>query len=44
MCLSPPIAILLEILTQSLLTAYYCYEYKTAAAGIETKNGIKIFE
>ena len=39
-----PLTALVEIFTQSILTAYYCYEYKTAAAGIELNNGILMFE
>lgn len=30
------IATIIELMTQSLLIAFYCYEYKTAAACIDT--------
>ena len=39
-----PVTMLIEILTQSLLTAFYCFEYKTAAAGVDTTTGLIIFE
>jgi hypothetical protein len=39
-----PVTMLIEILTQSLLTAFYCFEYKTAAAGVDTTTGLMIFE
>lgn len=43
-CLSGPLAAVFEIVNQSLLTAFYCFEYKTAASGVDTKSGLKIFE
>jgi Etoposide-induced protein 2.4 (EI24) len=39
-----PLTVLIEILTQSLLTAFYCFEYKTAAAGVDTTTGLMNFE
>jgi len=44
LCLSKPLSALLEIFTQSLLTAFYCFEYKTAAAGVDTPTGLHLFE
>lgn len=38
------VSALIELLTQSLLIAFYCFEYKTAAAGIDTPNGLAMFE
>ena len=35
---------LIELVTQSLLIAFYCFEYKTAAAGIDTEHGLALFE
>ena len=35
---------LIELVTQSLLIAFYCFEYKTAAAGIDTPHGLALFE
>lgn len=37
-------ATLVELVTQSLLHAFYCFEYKTAAAGIDTPRGLAFFE
>ena len=34
----------IELITQSLLIAFYCFEYKTAAAGIDTPSGLALFE
>jgi hypothetical protein len=31
-------------MTQSLLIAFYCFEYKTAAACIDTQTGLGLFE
>ena len=33
-----------ELLTQSLLLAFYCFEYKTVAASIDTLHGLVLFE
>jgi hypothetical protein len=35
---------MIEIFTQALLTAFYCFEYKTAAAGVDTPTGLTLFE
>ena len=35
---------LIELVTQSLLMSFYCYEYKTAAAGLDTPTGLALFE
>ena len=40
----PWFSTLVELITQSLLIAFYCYEYKTAAAGIDTPKGLAMFE
>ena len=37
-------ATIIELVTQSLLIAFYCFEYKTAAAGIDTPHGLALFE
>jgi hypothetical protein len=39
-----PLTAFIEIFTQSLLTAFYCYEYKSVAAGMDTKTGLLTFE
>jgi hypothetical protein len=31
-----PLSAAIEIFSSSLLTAFYCFEYKTAAAGVDT--------
>ena len=38
------VATLIELVTQSLLISFYCFEYKTAAAGIDTPSGLALFE
>lgn len=43
-CMAWPLTAVIEILTQSLLTAFYCYEYKSVAAGVDTMRGILMFE
>jgi len=40
----PWLATIIELATQSLLIAFYCFEYKTAAAGIDTPTGLNLFE
>ena len=40
----PWFATIIELITQSLLIAFYCFEYKTAAAGIDTPYGLALFE
>lgn len=40
----PWFSTLIELVTQSLLISFYCYEYKTAAAGIDTSHGLAMFE
>jgi etoposide-induced 2.4 mRNA len=34
----------IELTVSSLLISFYCYEYKTAAASIDTATGLQIFE
>jgi len=41
---TPSVGAFVEILTQSLLISFYCFEYKTAAAGIDTPVGLALFE
>ena len=43
-CLNPLLATVVQILTESLLVSFYCFEYKTAAAGVDTPTGLSIFE
>ncbi len=43
-CLSGPLAAGFEIFNQGLLIAFYCFEYKTAALGVDTQRGIQLFE
>jgi len=40
----PWLSTLIELATQSLLIAFYCFEYKTAAASIDTPTGLNLFE
>jgi len=40
----PWLSTLIELVTQSLLISFYCFEYKTAAAGIDTPSGLALFE
>lgn len=44
MCVSWPIAAVIEIFAQGLLVSFFCFEYKTAAAGIDTPTCLNIFE
>lgn len=38
------IATFIELTSQSLLIAYYCFEYKTAAACLDTTTSLNLFE
>lgn len=38
------VAVGVELVTQSLLISFYCFEYKTAAACIDTPTGLGLFE
>lgn len=40
----PFVANLIQIISQALLFSFYCFEYKTAAAGIDTAIGLALFE
>ena len=40
----PWLSTIIELVTQSLLISFYCFEYKTAAAGIDTPVGLALFE
>ena len=43
-CLSKTFGDLLEIASQALLVSFYCFEYKTAASGVDTPTGLILFE
>ena len=40
----PWLSTVIELVTTSLVHAFYCFEYKTGAAGIDTTNGLALFE
>ena len=40
----PAVGIVIELMSQSLLNACYCFEYKTASASINTSIGYRVFE
>ena len=40
----PWLSTVIDLVTQSLVHAFYCFEYKTAAAGIDTPHGLALFE
>ena len=39
-----PVSNLINVFSQALLFAFYCFEYKTASAGIDTPTGLRLFE
>lgn len=43
-CVAKPIAAFVEIMTQALLISFYCFEYKSAAEGVDTPTGLILFE
>jgi len=43
LCVSWPIAAAVEIFTQGLMVSFFCFEYKTSVAGIDTPTGLNIF-
>jgi uncharacterized membrane-anchored protein YitT (DUF2179 family) len=38
------LATLVDVISQALLISYYCFEYKTAAASMNTPTGLALFE